>query len=158
MHHTGLSISFQNVTPHAGSAGGSTPGATPGAAGTPTPGVAVSDASGAAPSSPASGSMLTSLLPFAMLIPFLFLMFRKNKKEAERRSQLKKGDRVVSTSGLIGELMEMDERFAKVKLAPGTTVQMLVSSISPLDPVATTATDKDLKDLKDAKATATDKK
>jgi len=30
-------------------------------------------------------------LPFLMLVPFLFLMFRRNKKEAEQRSKLKKG-------------------------------------------------------------------
>ena len=144
MHHIGLSISFQNVTPQSG-----------GNAGTST-GTSAPDAAPTSP--PAGGSMVSMLLPFLILVPFLFMMFRRNKKEAAQRALLKKGDRVVSTSGLIGELMEMDERFAKVKLAPGTTVQMLVSSISPLDPAGATATDKDLKDLKDAKAAAADKK
>ena len=144
MHHIGLSISFQNVTPQSGGNAGTSTGTT------------APDAAPSAP--PAGGSMVSMLLPFLILVPFLFMMFRRNKKEAAQRALLKKGDRVVSTSGLIGELMEMDERFAKVKLAPGTTVQMLVSSISPLDPAGATATDKDLKDLKDAKAAAADKK
>ena len=141
MHHDNASFfSFQQVGPKAG-----------------TPGVVASDApaggTGAAPSSGGAGGGLMTFLPFLMLVPFLFLMFRRNKKEAELRSKLKKGDRVVSTSGLVGELIEMDERLAKVKIAPGTTVQMLASSLSPLDPVAATASpDKDLKDLKDAKA------
>ena len=145
MHHIGLSISFQNVTPQSG-----------GNAGTST-GTSAPDAAPSA-SPAAGGGAISMLLPFLILVPFLFMMFRRNKKEAAQRALLKKGDRVVSTSGLIGELMEMDERFAKVKLAPGTTVQMLVSSISPLDPAGATATDKDLKDLKDAKAAAADKK
>jgi preprotein translocase subunit YajC len=144
VHHTALSISFQNVAPQQGS-----------------PGVAVPDApdsSGGSGGGQPPGSMLTMLLPFLMIVPFLFLMFRRNKKEAEQRAKLKKGDRIVSQSGLVGELMDMDERFAKVKIAPGTTVQMLLTSISPLDTApAATQSDKDLKDLKDAKA-ATDKK
>ena len=99
------------------------------------------------------------LLPFLIMIPFIFLMFRRQKKEAADRAKLKKGDRVVSQSGLIGELMEMDDRVAKVKLAPGTTVQMLTSSLSPFVTADAAAAKKDdaLKDLKDAKAAA-DKK
>jgi preprotein translocase subunit YajC len=111
--------------------------------------------SGQQAASPGGG--ITALLPIIMIVPFLFLMFRRQKKEAEQRSKLKKGDRVVSSSGLIGDLLEMDERIAKVKIAPGTTVQMLVSSISPLEEVAV-AKEADLKDLKDAKAGAADKK
>ncbi len=124
-----------------------------------TPGVAEpsAPAGGAAPAAP-SGSMMTMLLPFLILVPFLFMSFRRNKKEAEARKGLKKGDRVVTTAGLIGELVEMDDRVAKVKIAPGTTVQVLASALSTFDPAPATAkTDKDLADLKEAKATA-DKK
>jgi preprotein translocase subunit YajC len=138
VHHDNASFfSFQQVAPKAGS-----------------PGV-VSDAppTGGAPQAAPPGGGLMMFLPFLMLVPFLFLMFRRNKKEAEQRSKLKKGDRVVSQSGLVGELIEMDERLAKVKIAPGTTVQMLTNSLSPLDVAApASSADKDLKDLKDAKA------
>jgi preprotein translocase YajC subunit len=92
------------------------------------------------------------LLAFA---PLLFVMFRRNKKESDARAKLKKGDKVVSHSGLVGELMEMEERFAKVKLGPGNTVTMLSNSIQPLESAAAPKADgKDLKDLKDAKAVA----
>ena len=95
-------------------------------------------------------NMLTMLLPFLIMVPFLFMMFRRNKKEAEARSSLKKGDKVVSQSGLIGELIELDDKIAKVKIAPGTTVQVLASSLGPFDPTPAKS-EKDLKDLKDAK-------
>jgi len=68
-----------------------------------------------------------------MFVPLLFMMFRRQKKEQQQRAKLKKGDRVVSNAGLVGELMELDERFAKVKIAPGTTVQMLAGSVAPLE-------------------------
>lgn len=104
------------------------------------------------------GSMLPMLLPFLILVPFLLLSFRRQKKEQEARKNLKKGDRVVTQAGLIGELVEMDERIAKVKIAPGTTVQVLASAVSTFEATADKSkTDKDLADLKEAKATA-DKK
>lgn len=138
------SFSFQNVQPKSG---------TPGTAADPAPA-----GGGAAPAAPPTGSTLTMLLPFLILIPFLFMSFRRQKKEQEARKGLKKGDRVVSQSGLIGELVEMEDRVARVKIAPGTTVQVLASSLSTFETApAASKTDKELADLKDAKAAA-DKK
>ena len=115
----------------------------------------------AAPSSAAGGSsMITMLLPFLILVPFLFMSFRRQKKEQEARKSLKKGDKVVTQAGLIGELVDLDDKVARVKIAPGTTVQVLASALSSFDAQASAApskTDKDLADLKEAKATA-DKK
>ena len=135
---------FQQVQPKAG-----------------TPGVA--DPAGApagAPAQSAPPSMVTMLLPFLILVPFLFLSFRRQKKEKEARGSLKKGDKVVTTSGLIGELVELDERIGKVKIAPGTTVQVLATALSPFEATAASdkKADKDLEDLKEAKAGASDKK
>jgi preprotein translocase subunit YajC len=134
----------QNVQPKQGSAG-TTQESAPSSGGAP------------APQSP-PGSMLTMLLPFLILVPFLFMSFRRQKKEQEQRKNLKKGDKIVTQAGLIGELLELDERIAKVKIAPGTNVQVLASSVSAFDAQpAASKTDKELADLKEAKATA-DKK
>jgi preprotein translocase subunit YajC len=81
----------------------------------------------------------------------------QKKKDAEIRAKLKKGDRVVSQSGILGELVEMDDRVAKVKIAPGTNVSMLISTVTPYEAAAPAKDDKQLRDLKDAKAGA-DKK
>jgi preprotein translocase subunit YajC len=92
------------------------------------------------------------------MVVMLMMSRNQKKKDAEIRAKLKKGDKVVSQSGLVGELVEMDERLAKVKIAPGTNVQMLVSSLVPFEATSSSkADDKQLKDLKEAKATA-DKK
>jgi preprotein translocase subunit YajC len=103
------------------------------------------------------GSMVTMLLPLLVLVPILFMSFRRQKKEQEARSKLKKGDRVVTQGGLVGELVELEDRVSKVKIAPGTTVQVLTSSVSTFEAAGAAKTDKELADLKDAKA-ATDKK
>ncbi len=144
-----MSFSFQAVAaPPAGNPG--------------TPGVAVpggaAPAGGQAAAAPPP-SMVTMLLPFLILVPFLFLSFRRQKKEKEARGSLKKGDRVVTQSGLIGELVDLDERIGKVKIAPGTTVQVLASALSPFElTTEKKAESKDLEDLKEAKAGASDKK
>ena len=136
---------FQQVQPKAG-----------------TPGVA--DPAGAPAGAPAQAgpppSMVTMLLPFLILVPFLFLSFRRQKKEKEARGSLKKGDKVVTSSGLIGELIDLDDRIGKVKIAPGTTVQVLATALSPFSSTAEgeKKTGKELEDLKEAKAGASDKK
>jgi preprotein translocase subunit YajC len=133
---------FQNVQPSPGTPGVAQPANPPPGAGAPAQG-------GSPPS-----SMITMLLPFLILVPFLLLSFRRQKKEQEARKNLKKGDKVVTTAGLIGELIEMDERVAKVKIAPGTTVQVLASALSSFEAQPEKKTSKDLDDLKEAKATA----
>jgi preprotein translocase subunit YajC len=145
-------LALQNVLPNS-----APPAPAPGPAG--APGIAVAPA-GPGPAAPAAQgqSPFFTLAMVLMFVPILFLMFRRNKKEQQAREGLKKGDRIASTSGLVGELIEMDARFAKVKLGPGNTVTMLTSSLQPLDATpAAKVDDKDLKDLKEAKAGA-DKK
>ena len=93
------------------------------------------------------------LLPLLILVPFFLLSSRRQKKEQAERSKLKRGDKVVSNAGLVGELVEMDEKIAKVKLAPGITVQMLASTVGPMtgDEPAPSKSKDALADLKDAK-------
>lgn len=128
----------QNVPPKAG---------TPGVAqdSTPAPGGAGAGAA-PGPSSPLGGFM-PLLMMLVIFVPFFLLMSRRQKKEQAARSSLKKGDKIMSTSGLLGELVEMDDRVAKVKIAPGVTVQLLANTISPVvEPQK--ASDKELKEAK----------
>jgi preprotein translocase subunit YajC len=105
------------------------------------------------------GSMWVMMAPIlVVMVVMLFMNRTQRKKDAEIRAKLKKGDKVVSQSGLIGSLVDLDDRIAKVKIAPGTNVEMLVSTISPFEAVTTKSDDKQLKDLKEAKAAAGDKK
>jgi preprotein translocase subunit YajC len=67
-----------------------------------------------------------------LFVPFIFMMWRRNKKETEARSKMKKGDKVVA-GGMVGEIIDVDERFAKVKVAPGVTVQVVANMMTPLD-------------------------
>jgi preprotein translocase subunit YajC len=124
-----------------------------------TPGVVQDSAApqGASASSSSSSSSIAGLTPILMMlviiVPFWFMMSRRTKKESQARASLKKGDRVMTTAGLIGELVEMDERIAKVKISPATTVQIVANTLSPYVEVERGPT----KELKEAKA-GSDKK
>jgi preprotein translocase subunit YajC len=118
-------------------------------AATGTPGV-VQDSNAPQGSPPAGASPLSGfIMPLMMLVifvPFFLLMNRKQKKENQARAALKKGDRVMTNAGLIGELVETDDRIAKVKISPGVTVQVVANTVSPFaEPEKAPA-----KDLKEA--------
>jgi preprotein translocase subunit YajC len=115
------------------------------------PGVVVQD-SAPPPSSADHGNggwlgMLPTLAIMALLIPIFLLTSRRQKKEEQARAALKKGDRVTTNAGIIGELLEMDDRYAKVKIAAGVNVQFLANTVLPLKEAEKSAA----KDLKEAK-------
>ncbi len=90
-----------------------------------------------------------------IFVPFFFMMSRRQKKEQQARASLKKGDRVMTNGGLIGELVEMDDRVARLKVAPGVTLQVLANTLSPF--AETDKATPPAKELKEAKAVS-DKK
>jgi preprotein translocase subunit YajC len=115
----------------------------------------VSDSSPLSSSSGGSTqSTLAGFLPILMMlvifVPFFLLMSRRQKKETAARASLKKGDRVVTNAGLVGQLVEIGDQLAKVKIAPSVEVQVLSNTVSPyVDPDKAQS-----KDLKEAKATS----
>jgi preprotein translocase subunit YajC len=102
-----------------------------------TPGITVQDTTPAPAQreqQQSGGSMWVMMAPiFVVMVVMLFMNKSQKKKDADIRAKLKKGDRVISQSGLLGELVDIDDRIAKVKIGPGTNVQMLVSSIGPYE-------------------------
>lgn len=81
--------------------------------------------------------------PLLLVVPLLLLMFwtsrSQQKKQQAAVSDLKKGDRVLTQSGLVGKLVEMGDRYAKVELAPGVKVEMLKSGVLGKDNAETAA-------------------
>ena len=78
------------------------------------------------------------MLMLMFLLPFILFMFFSNrsqqKKQKNMESKLKKGDRVVTQSGLVGKLVDpIEGRHARIEIAPGVKVQVLRTAISGLD-------------------------
>jgi len=65
---------------------------------------------------------------------FWFFMIRpqvkKQKQERKFREELKKGDKVVSTGGIYGKVVEISDKFVKVDVANGTLLKIDKSCIS----------------------------
>lgn len=83
------------------------------------------------------GNFLLQMLPLLLIIPifYLFLIRPQQKKQKEHQrmlSELKRGDRVVTTSGIIGNIWGIDEKENKIVLKVGeeTKIEFLRSSIA----------------------------
>lgn len=89
---------------------------------------------GPAPPPPGGAfSMLFPLLLVGMLV-FIFWSSRSQQKKQDTAvATLKKGDRVVTQSGLIGRLVDLEPRYAKLEIAPGVKIQVLRTSLSGRD-------------------------
>ncbi len=53
----------------------------------------------------------------------------QQKKQQAALAALQKGDRVLTQSGLVGKLVEMGDRYAKVELAPGVKVDIIKTGL-----------------------------
>jgi preprotein translocase subunit YajC len=64
-------------------------------------------------------------------------MFWSSRSQQKRAAQaiagLKKGDRVLTQSGLIGKLVEVGDRYAKLEIAPGVKIELLKSGLAGKD-------------------------
>ena len=82
------------------------------------------------------GSVVGLALPILMLVGFYFLLIRpqRNRQRAQQTllQSLETGDEIVTTGGLFGTIIEIDddEGTVTVEIAPGTRVRMLRQGIA----------------------------
>jgi preprotein translocase subunit YajC len=111
----------------------------------PAPGQKGSEAAPSQPSTPAAAPQdpgIMAYLPFliiALMIPLLLSQRSQSKKQAAAVAALAKGDRVLLQGGLIGKLVEVGDRYAKVELSPGVKVDVLKNSLLGKDTPETAA-------------------
>ena len=82
-------------------------------------------AGGAADSAPG----LLSLIPFLLIfIVFYFLLIvpqqRRQKKQREMLEALKKGDKIITSSGIWGAITNLDKDTVTIQIADNTKVRM----------------------------------
>ncbi len=76
-----------------------------------------------------SGSIIGSFLPLILLFAiFYFLIIRPQQKAQKAHKEmleaLKKGDKIITTGGLIAEIVKPEEEFIKIKLNDDTIVKL----------------------------------
>lgn len=95
----------------------------------------------------AASSPLGGLLPFILMIGvFYFLVLRPMKKQEDQRKQrlaeLKRGDRIVLTGGLLGRISRIDDDVAIVEIADKVKVRVLKKDIADFEDNALKKDDK----------------
>jgi preprotein translocase subunit YajC len=80
------------------------------------------------------GSALLQFLPFAMILAIFYLMVlmpmrKRQKKVQDFQSGLKVGDKVITTSGIFGEVTKLDEQAIQVQIADKVRILVARSAI-----------------------------
>ena len=73
------------------------------------------------------------LLPLVLIGVMWFMTRSEKKRRNEMEEKLKKGDRVLTRSGIAGKLLEVGESKVRVEIAPGVNVTMVKQAIEGLD-------------------------
>ncbi|MEI7973638.1 MAG: preprotein translocase subunit YajC [Bdellovibrio sp.] len=84
---------------------------------------------------PAQPSLVEMLLPFVFIFAiFYFLIIRPQSKKVKEHdsflSALKRGDQVVTNSGILGTVDGLTDQFVTLEIADGVRIKMLKKQIS----------------------------
>lgn len=91
-----------------------------------------------APTCPSPGaSSISPLVMMAIVFAIFYFMMirpqrRRDKERKEMISDLKKGDRVLLTSGILGQIITVKDEAFLVRIAEGTQIEVIKSAISQI--------------------------
>ncbi len=81
------------------------------------------------------------LFPIGILIFFYFLFLRPQQKRAKEQKQLlaslTKGVEVVTSSGILGKVVDFDENFVKLEVSDNNFIQVQRHAVANLMPKGT---------------------
>lgn len=86
---------------------------------------------------------------FEMFVPFIFIFVifyfliirpqaKRQKEHQKFLTEVKRGDEVITTSGILGRVEGITEQFVTLEIADGVKVKMLRSQIASSQKAATT--------------------
>lgn len=91
---------------------------------------------------PGQADQLFSFLPLILIfVVFYFLLIRPQSKRAKEHrkmvAELKAGDEVVTSGGVLGRITEAGEQFLKVEVADGVELKVQRTTVSMVMPKGT---------------------
>lgn len=83
----------------------------------------------------AQPSMLEALFPFVIMFVILYFVLlrpqmRKQKEHTNFVSALKRGDEIITQTGILGRIEGMTEQFVTLEIADGVRIKMLKSQVA----------------------------
>lgn len=94
-------------------------------------------AGGAAPAPPSGAAGFLGLVPFVLIFVLFYVMMilpqqRQRKKHQQMLDALKKGDRVVTTGGMVGSVTNIHNDLVTLQVAENLKVKVLRSAVASL--------------------------
>lgn len=91
------------------------------------------------PANDGGGSMVTTLMMFALIgLIFYFMIIRpQSKRQKERQKMLdamKKGDKIVTSGGVHGKIIAMEDKTVLIEIADNVKVKVEKSAVSAVVP------------------------
>lgn len=127
-------LSFQNVPPAPGRESNAI---------TVAPAAPVADHAGAGSNATTPSGLMGMLPMLIMVVPLVLLMVFTSRSQAKKQGKvlasLQKGDRVITQGGIVGKLIELGDRYAKVEIASGVKIEVLKSGLLGKDDAETAA-------------------
>ena len=79
--------------------------------------------------------ILAQLFPFIILLAIMYFIIIRPQQQRQKRHQemieaLKKGDKIVTTGGLIAEVRKVEEEFFVARINESTEVKLVKDAIS----------------------------
>lgn len=89
----------------------------------------------AQPGQPGTGGFITALVPFILVFVIFYLLIimpsrRKQKKHQEMVEQLKPGDKIITSGGIHGTIMGVQQDKIEVKIAANTKIDVTKNAIA----------------------------
>jgi preprotein translocase subunit YajC len=98
----------------------------------------ISDAWAQGASSPGGDPLFSFLFLGLIFVVFYFLLIRPQAKRAKEHRKmvaaLSKGDEIVTTGGLVGQVTEVGENFVRVEIAGNVQVRIQRQAVSTVLP------------------------
>ncbi|MGQ3888971.1 preprotein translocase subunit YajC [Legionella sp. CNM-1927-20] len=93
-----------------------------------------------APTGQAEGAFPLVML-IAIFVLFYFMIIRPNNKRAKEHreliSNLKKGDEIVTSGGILAKVVNIDEQFIKISIAEGVEINVQRNAVVAVLPKGT---------------------
>ncbi|HEY8159530.1 MAG TPA: preprotein translocase subunit YajC [Methylobacter sp.] len=101
----------------------------------------ISDAVAAAAPAAQSPGIEGMIFPLGILVFFYFLFLRPQSKRAKEKKEMiaamTRGSEVVTSGGILGKVVDLDENFVKLEVCDNTFIQVQRHSIETMMPKGT---------------------
>ena len=102
------------------------------------------------------GSGITLLLPLILIVGMIWFMSRTQRKQRQRQADtvaaLQPGSKVVTTSGMVGIVEEVDDDYVTLEISDGVLVQFAKAAVGRVIPDDVEETTDEAADPADDKA------